>query len=317
MEGQSHKWEGVLYLRIMAASGLAVFVLLGLPYLVSGAVRDVVINEIMWDGTGKEYVELYNTLDEDVLIGDWSLTRQQAGGQVKTIVTFDEEMVMAAGAYFLIEKKEEASEVVADLITSKLTLVNGGELVQLLDDNGVVIDQANQLDDWMAGEDTSVGVSMERSDTTADGTLVTSWHTSTGEVGGRFGTPGSANSVAAVNQPPEAVIGGPENTTVIAMATFTAEDSMDPEDEKLSYDWEFGDGDGASGVEVTHQFNKSGTYVVRLTVSDGLLEDEVLHEVTVTKPNYSDDVVQKTSIKQNLSCRSWTTMVLLLLSGYC
>ena len=37
----------------------------------------------------------------------------------------------------------------------------------------------------------------------------------------------------------------------------------------VSYSWNFGDGDTASGKTVTHEFDDAGTFVVRLTVTDG------------------------------------------------
>ena len=53
-----------------------------------------------------------------------------------------------------------------------------------------------------------------------------------------------------------------------ATKTFTGAYSKD-DDSIVSYDWNFGDGTTASGVDVTHQFpNIEGTYSVRLTITD-------------------------------------------------
>ncbi|MFH1354233.1 MAG: lamin tail domain-containing protein [bacterium] len=166
----------------------AIFVLLGVPLLGSAqAPPAVIINEIMWDGV--EYVELLNTGEVDVVLDGWALTRQQAGGETKTIIQFDEGDVIAAGGYFLLERDEEATTASADKIASALTLVNTGELIILLDDIEQVVNQANQLGAWLAGENTEEGISMEWG---GDG-----WHTSTGNAGGRAGTPREANSEVA------------------------------------------------------------------------------------------------------------------------
>ena len=47
--------------RVTSATALAVFLLLGLPLLVSAAERGVVINEVMWDEV--EYIELFNATE--------------------------------------------------------------------------------------------------------------------------------------------------------------------------------------------------------------------------------------------------------------
>jgi len=152
----------------------------------------VVINELMWDGV--EYIELFNGEVEDVALDGWKLTRQQADKEEKDIVIFEVGDVLSAGGYFLLERNEEATTVMADKVTSGVVLVNGGELVRLYDKDGGTVDSANRLAAWFAGENTDSGVAMERVDVTSSGEVVSSWQSSTGIIGGRVGTPGAANS---------------------------------------------------------------------------------------------------------------------------
>ncbi|MBF0533261.1 MAG: PKD domain-containing protein, partial [Candidatus Omnitrophica bacterium] len=49
--------------------------------------------------------------------------------------------------------------------------------------------------------------------------------------------------------------------------TFDATGSKDPDDKKISYSWDFGDGQTSSEQTVDHLFEKSGDYEVRLTVT--------------------------------------------------
>ncbi len=250
----------------------------------------VVISELMWDGT--EYLELFNTTSEDIALSGWSITRQQAGGEAKTVVRFDEGDVIEAGGYFLVEKKEEATTVVADKVVSGLTLVNTGELASLFDDGENVVDVASQLGSWFAGQNTEEGVAMERVDGESDGTKPESWHDSTGSIGGRVGTPGTTNSEAPVNHPPEAVVDPSTATAVVGEAvSFSAEDSVDPDSDELTYTWGFGDGSSASGASVTHTYTSAGVYTVMLTVSDSEFEDEATATVTVETLVYADTVV--------------------------
>ena len=71
------------------------------------------------------------------------------------------------------------------------------------------------------------------------------------------------------NQPPKAVISfEPHRGYAPLEATFDASGSVDPDGEIVAYEWDFGDGESASGVQVVHTFADDGNYTVRLTVYD-------------------------------------------------
>ena len=125
----------------------------------------------------------------------------------------------------------------------------------------------------------------------SEGTITASGQSSTGDVGGRSGTPGVANSEPATNQAPEAVVTGPDEGEVNEALMFSAEDSTDADGDDLTFSWDFDDDTSATGSEVTHTYTSAGSYTVRLTVSDGDLEDTASLAVSVTKPSYSDNIV--------------------------
>ena len=50
--------------------------------------------------------------------------------------------------------------------------------------------------------------------------------------------------------------------------TFSAEGSTDPDNNIVSYDWDFGDGKTASGMTVTHNYSQWGSYTAILVVMD-------------------------------------------------
>ncbi len=78
------------------------------------------------------------------------------------------------------------------------------------------------------------------------------------------------------NQPPEAVILKPNNGDryeVNEEITFDGSSSSDPDNDSLSYSWNFGDGESGSGKITSHSYSVPFVYVIRLTVSDGELND--------------------------------------------
>jgi PKD repeat protein len=74
------------------------------------------------------------------------------------------------------------------------------------------------------------------------------------------------------NDPPVAIISQPESGMTFEVdeeIPFDGSESFDPEDESLSYAWEFGDGDIALEAKPTHTYSETGNYTVILTVDDG------------------------------------------------
>jgi len=65
---------------------------------------------------------------------------------------------------------------------------------------------------------------------------------------------------------------------------FSSE-ATDPDDDELTYLWEFGDGDTSSQEgSVRHVYRQGGTYTAKLTVSDGTLSDSATVSITVGNP---------------------------------
>lgn len=276
-----HRWWSL-------GGGSAVLLLLANATFVQAA-SSVVINEIMWDGA--EYLELFNPTEQTVALEGWTLTRQQAEGAPKVITAFTAADTIAADDYFLIEKTAGATQVEAHKIVPALTLSNEGELVVLKDSEGVVVDTANRLGMWFAGENTTSGSSMERTSANAVGTEAGSWHTAVEEHSGRTGSPGLLNSTPLPNTPPVAHLSADSQAHTGQTLTFSAEDSEDAEGDELTYSWQFGDGTSLSGLEVSHAYTKTGAYTVTLTVADQDAADTTTQTIIVTTPAYTDAVV--------------------------
>lgn len=71
------------------------------------------------------------------------------------------------------------------------------------------------------------------------------------------------------NQPPVAQIAAsPTNPGIGQQVTFNAGGSSDPDGAIVAFDWDFGDGDTASGERVTHRYDTANTFSVLLVVTD-------------------------------------------------
>ncbi|MBI4029727.1 PKD domain-containing protein, partial [Candidatus Berkelbacteria bacterium] len=85
------------------------------------------------------------------------------------------------------------------------------------------------------------------------------------------------------NRPPDAAFGfSPSNPLPgCGEVTFDASASFDPDEDPLTFSWDFGDGTAGSGEIVQHRYSNVGTYPVTLTVSDGVNEDTQTKTVPV------------------------------------
>jgi len=276
---------GLSEIHLFVSATVALFLCL-LPDPTAAADQTVVINEIMWDGT--EYVELFNTTDQDISLDTWILQRKRGTAAPEKIVQFSSSDIIKSKSYFLLEKQEDATSISSNKTSSALTLLNSGEQLLLINKDSTVIDQANGSGMWWAGENTETGVAMERNTEITDGTLVTSWHSSSGSDGGRSGTPGTANSTPPENHAPQAVAGADIKAGVGETISFSAEDSSDADADTLTYAWDFGDGATAKTKEASHSFATAKTYEVTLVVSDGQTSDSDALTVTVSTPSYAD-----------------------------
>jgi hypothetical protein len=89
---------------------------------------------------------------------------------------------------------------------------------------------------------------------------------------------------ALFKAPPTAEISADPTTVRIGEeVSFNANSSADPDNNIVSYEWNFGDGNTASGRSVTHDYSRLGTYTARLTVtdSDGLYDTAEIQISTI------------------------------------
>ena len=94
----------------------------------------------------------------------------------------------------------------------------------------------------------------------------------------RGATDSIIQTITLANQAPTASF---SISTAEGVATFDGSGSTDPENDTLSYAWDFGDSMVGTDVAQMHTYSESGTYTVKLTVNDGVNSAFVERDVTV------------------------------------
>jgi serine protease len=77
---------------------------------------------------------------------------------------------------------------------------------------------------------------------------------------------------ALQNNPPVANAGGDYTGTEDIAVSFNGSASSDPDNDPLTYRWDFGDGATGTGVNPTHTYTGGGIYTVTLIVNDGKVD---------------------------------------------
>ncbi len=261
------------------------------PIFSSGTANEVVINEIAWMGTSvsanDEWLELKNNTDQEIDLTGWALKAADGTPEIALSGT------IPAQGYFLLERTDDSSvpDIAADLIYTG-ALSNGGENLELRDAQGNLVDSVNCSDSWFAGNNTTKQT-MERKNPQVAGNDSANWQTSQ-EPGG---TPKARNSSGeevlpeepeevieepgvegwipptVVNQPPIAKA-GPDITALVKQEIiFDASQSTDPDNDTLTFFWNFGDGATETEEKASHIYLYPGQYMVGLLVSDGEFSD--------------------------------------------
>lgn len=106
-----------------------------------------------------------------------------------------------------------------------------------------------------------------------DGTYTVSLTVSDGQASNTATTTATI-ATAPANRAPTADAGGPYGGDIGATIRFNGGASSDPDNDTLSYLWDFGDGTTDAGVAPGHAYNEAGTYRVNLVVNDGSLDSE-------------------------------------------
>jgi len=264
------------------------FLFFAFPCLAS----NIIINELAWMGTtnsaNDEWIELYNTTGQDIDLTDWTLTADDGTPNITLLG------IIAANGYFLMERTDDSSvpNITADQIYVG-ALGNTGEKLELKDNQNNLIDSIDNSSEWTAGDNTTKQT-MELNNST--------WQTSQ-DAGG---TPKAQNSTGSStpdeqvddgitsdggeaptppNRPPLAKAGTDITALINQELSFDASQSSDPDNDTLTYFWNFGDGATDTKEKTTHTYTFPGQYLVSLLVSDSQFSDLDIITINIYSPS--------------------------------
>jgi parallel beta-helix repeat protein len=105
------------------------------------------------------------------------------------------------------------------------------------------------------------------------------------------------------NTPPIAEAGKNLEVSIDQTVNFNGGGSSDFEEDTLSYNWDYGDEVSSgwqSSNKSSHNYNKTGTYTVTMTVSDGEFTDHDMLSVTITESINNNAPLAKAGLDQEV-----------------
>jgi len=161
---------------------------------------DVVINEVMWQGSDDEWIELRNTTGHTIDISQWEIANAASGSNP---IQISPSTTISSGGFYLIAENKNSStiNVDPDQTTASVSLLDGGEVLILKTTSDQTIDTAFTGSGWFISSSTP-RKSVERVNSPGDGTQASQWQVATTHTNmdgatsnDEFGTPKAANGI--------------------------------------------------------------------------------------------------------------------------
>jgi hypothetical protein len=223
---------------------------------------DILISEILPNPTGDdtklEFIEIYNASKREVNLTGWSLSNED--NKKVNLEKIATSTIIKAGEYLAFYRPQ-----------TKIVLHNDQGQVKLFqplaDKPFMTVNYKNVKEGF--------------SYNIVDYKIKDEWTWS------ETPTPGAANIFKTINHPPEVEFSLPKGVLVNQPAIFDSSDTVDRDDDKLKFNWDFGDGSKNNLANPEHTYLKVGIYKVKLEVSDG--QEIVIKEKNITVVNNNSE----------------------------
>lgn len=221
--------------------------------------KNIIINEVLpnpkGDDSENEFIEFKNVGTTDIDLVGWKVGDASTKTYIIKTADFSSTLIKP-NEFFVLYRK----------ITGLALNNSGTESVKLYDPDGALVTSIEYS--GTAAEDQSYAKSEAEY----------FWTTTP--------TPGKENIITRKNQSPTAIISAPDEGEIGEAILFDSSDSTDPENDPLTFTWNFGDGQTASGAYVSHIYGKEGKFKVVLTVEDVLgATSTAIHYLNITNPD--------------------------------
>ena len=185
--------------------------------------------------TDKEFIELKNISIKAINLAKWRL---EDSSRKKFI--FSSSTTIDPNGFLTVWSKD-----------SNISLNNNNDAIKLFNPDGQIADQIG------FNETAEENFSYNR---VSASTSLWKWST--------VPSPGVENFISEPNHPPTIIFSIPNVAEIGEEIVFDASNSTDPEEDNLSFVWNFGDKTEAIGATSTHQYTRAGKFKITLTVND-------------------------------------------------
>jgi hypothetical protein len=263
------------------------FYLMLLPALLHA---QVVINEIVYDpegtDTGREWIEVYNTGDNDVDLATYKLFESNVNHKI-TVFSENGESILKSHNFATVADNPEKFLIdfpnfTGPLFDSAFSLNNSGEPLSIVDNSGNVSDhfeyssdlgagnngnslQRNEAGFWIEAGPTVGLINKQEAELVNDSgdSSATSTTNSSNSSTATYSTHSSQTDLSQYSEKSTLEIGSGRNrfSGVHAPIEFKAEYNTD---RRPKFMWSWGDGSSDSGYKTSHIYENSGTYNVVL-----------------------------------------------------
>src|SRR3989339_1646041 len=278
---------------------------------------DLVINELVSDPAdgAVEFVELYNRGSQTTNLAGWWI---EEGSGSRNVLSGN----ISPLGFFVLEKPS-------------VSLNNAGDIVRLMSSDGKEIDKVvyGNWNDGSASNNAVVASDPFSLARKTDGYDTNNDHSNfvvTAQItkGGpnvivsvtQFSSTTTTSTISSTtlqtasekeeNTLPMISILLPEEIVVGEAVEFDASETIDLEEDELSFAWDFGDGSHAYGETVLHEYKEDGTFTITLVVKDGTGQSKETAKVKIETKIETEDLesgdVSKTATKTQTKATSAT-----------